>query len=340
MEKYSLIRKHLKLIVIVFTLLITSCTKKASYIKNSGFTQGTTYSFIYESPKSIDFQKELENELKRFDGSLSNYQTNSIISRMNHNDSTVLADELFETCFERAMEISKITDGAFDLTVGPLVNVWGFGFEDDQAVDSTKIDSIMSFVGFQKIKLVNHKLFKENKDIKVDVNAIAQGYSVDVIANWLEQKNIENYMVEIGGEVRAKGINSKGILWKIGIDKPIEDQSASNRELQAIASLNNKSLATSGNYRKFYEKDGIKYSHTINPKTGYPARNSLLSASVLATDCMTADAFATAFMVLGIEKSIELANKLDYLEVYFIYIDSTQNYSIYASDGFNNTINK
>jgi thiamine biosynthesis lipoprotein len=193
-------------------------------------------------------------------------------------------------------------------------------------------------VGFQKIKLANRKLIKENKDIKVDVNAIAQGYSVDVIVNWLEHKNIENYLVEIGGEVCAKGINGKGIVWKIGIDKPIEDQSASNRELQAIASLNNKSLATSGNYRKFYEKDGIKYSHTINPKTGYPARNTLLSASVLATDCMTADAFATAFMVLGVEKSIELANKLDYLEVYFIYTDSTQNYSVYASDGFTKII--
>jgi thiamine biosynthesis lipoprotein len=305
-KKYYL----LKLLVI---FLITSCSQKASYIKNSGFIQGTTYSFIYESPKGIDFQKELENELKRFDGSLSNYQTNSIISRMNHNDSTVLADELFEACFERAMEISEITDGAFDLTVGPLVNAWGFGFEDDQAVGSTKIDSLMQFVGFQKIKLANRKLIKENKDIKVDVNAIAQGYSVDVIVNWLEHKNIENYLVEIGGEVRAKGINGKGIVWKIGIDKPIEDQSASNRELQAIASLNNKSLATSGNYRKFYEKDGIKYSHTINPKTGYPARNTLLSASVLATDCMTADAFATAFMVLGVEKSIELANKLYYI---------------------------
>ena len=308
------------------------------YIRNSGFTQGTTYHFIYESPKGEDFQKELEAELEEFNQSLSNYHSTSVISKMNHNDSTVKADLLFETCFMKAMEISAITDGAFDLTVGLLVNAWGFGFEDAQKVDSKTIDSLMQYVGYHKIKLENGKLVKSHPNIKIDVNAIAQGYAVDVIAQWLEEKQIENYMVEIGGELRVKGINDKGTLWQIGIDKPIDGSSETDRELQNIVSLDNMSLSTSGNYRKFYEKEGIKYSHTIDPKTGYPVQHNLLSASVAAIDCMTADAFATAFMVLGLEKSIELANKLDYLEVYFIYSDSTSQYRVYASEGFQKMI--
>jgi len=318
--------------------LLTSCTEKASYIRNSGYIQGTTYHFIYESPNGKDYQIELDGELGRFDLSLSNYETNSIISRMNRNDSTVLADELFETCFNKGMEISETTDGAFDLTVGPLVNAWGFGFEKESKIDKSAIDSLMQLVGYNKIKLIDKKLIKENPNIKIDVNAIAQGYSVDVISAFLEGKKVKNYMVEIGGELRVKGINDKGLLWRIGIDKPIEGSSESNRELQEIVSLNNLSLSTSGNYRKFYEKDGIKYSHTIHPKTGYPSKSNLLSASVASADCMTADALATAFMVMGTEKSIELVSQLKNIEVYFISIDSTNQYQVYASDGFKKMI--
>jgi len=319
-------------------LLLVSCSPNPKYIRNSGFTQGTTYHFIYKSPKGEDFQKELEVELEKFNQSLSNYHPTSIISRTNHDDTSVMADLLFEACFMKAMEISAITGGAFDLTVGPLVNAWGFGFEDAQKVDSKTIDSLMQYVGYHKIKLENGRLIKNNPNIKVDVNAIAQGFAVDVISQWLEEKQIENYMVEIGGELRVKGINDKGTLWQIGIDKPIDGSSETDRELQNIVSLDNMSLSTSGNYRKFYEKEGIKYSHTIDPKTGYPVQHNLLSASVAAIDCMTADAFATAFMVLGLEKSIELANKLDYLEVYFIYSDSTSQYRVYASEGFQKMI--
>jgi thiamine biosynthesis lipoprotein len=319
-------------------LLFFSCHRHKAYVYNNGFTQGTTYHIVYESPNGKDFHKELDEELTRFDHSLNTYQSNSIISRMNRNDSSALADELFETCFKRAMEVSVISNGAFDLTVGPLVNAWGFGFEEEKTMDPETIDSLKMLVGYKKVKLVHKKLLKENPNIKIDVNAIAQGYSVDVVSSFLEKKHIKNYLVEIGGEVRAHGKNEKGAVWRIGIDKPIDGSNEANRELQEIVSLNNLSLSTSGNYRKFYEKDGIKYSHTIDPITGYPARNSLLSASVAASDCMTADAFATVFMVMGIEKSIEMANRLHYLEVYFIYSDSTNQYRIYASEGFKKMI--
>jgi len=215
-----------------------------------------------------------------------------------------------------------------------LVNAWGFGFEQEKKIGTATIDSLMQLVGYHKVKLIDKKLVKENPKSKIDVNAIAQGFSVDVIASFLEKKKIKNYMVEIGGELKAKGINDKGVFWRIGIDKPIEGSTEENRELQEIVSLNNMSLSTSGNYRKFYEKDGIKYSHTIDPKTGYPAKSNLLSASVAAPDCMTADALATAFMVMGTEKSIELVNQLKTIEVYFIYTDSTNQYKVYASEGF------
>jgi thiamine biosynthesis lipoprotein len=238
------------------------------------------------------------------------------------------------------MEISKLTDGAFDLTVAPVVNAWGFGFDESKKADSALIDSLMHFVGYEKVVLKNKKIIKQFTGTMLDASAVAKGQGVDVAANYLEKQGIQNYMVEIGGEVRVKGINASGSLWKIGIDKPIEDPTASNRELQDVILLTNKSMATSGNYRQFYEKDGVIYSHTINPKTGYPARNSLLSTSVIADDCMTADAFATAFMVMGIDKSIALSKELDYLDVYFIYADSLNTLQVYASEPFKNLIAK
>jgi len=330
-----MIKNLLPFLLILF--VFTACSKK-EYIRNEGFIFGTSYHIIYESDKNLE--QEILTRLQQFNKSLNTYDSASIISRINRNDTAVTVDSFFITCFNKAKNVSEITGGAFDITVAPVVNAWGFGFNETENVDSNFIDSLMQFVGFHKIKLTDNKIYKADKGIMLDVSAIAKGYGVDVVAELFEKKGIENYMVEIGGEVRAKGKNSKGKFWQIGIDKPIDDVTASNRELQAIVGLNNKSLATSGNYRQFYMKNGIKYSHTINPKTGYPARNRLLSSSVLADNCMTADAFATAFMVLGVDKSIELVNKLNYLEVYFIYSDSIGNYKIYASDGFKNILNK
>ncbi|PKP11563.1 MAG: thiamine biosynthesis protein ApbE [Bacteroidetes bacterium HGW-Bacteroidetes-4] len=325
-------------IALFVSILISSCTQKPSYIKNEGYVFGTTYHFTYES--KTNYEPELKALLNEFNRSLSTYDPNSIISRINKNDTLVVADSFFIQCFEKSMEISKLTDGAFDLTVAPVVNAWGFGFDESKKADSALIDSLMHFVGYEKVVLKNKKIIKQFTGTMLDASAVAKGQGVDVAANYLEKQGIQNYMVEIGGEVRVKGINASGSLWKIGIDKPIEDPTASNRELQDVILLTNKSMATSGNYRQFYEKDGVIYSHTINPKTGYPARNSLLSTSVIADDCMTADAFATAFMVMGIDKSIALSKELDYLDVYFIYADSLNTLQVYASEPFKNLIAK
>jgi len=323
---------------LISSIIIVSCVNKESYLKNQGYIFGTTYHFTYKHKKNIE--PEIIKELKKFNNSLSTYDKNSTISRINSNDTTVELDTYFIECFNRANEISQLTNGAFDMTVAPVVNAWGFGFDESTKADSSKIDSLMQFVGFDKIKINNKRIEKVHKETMLDGSAIAKGFGVDIASQVLEKAGIVNYMVEIGGEVRAKGINQKNNLWRIGIDKPIDDPTAMQRELDAIVSLDNKSLATSGNYRQFYEKDGIKYSHTIDPHTGYPARNNLLSASVLANDCMTADALATAFMVLGFEKSQALADSIENIEVYFIYTDSAQNYKTYCSTGFEELLMK
>jgi FAD:protein FMN transferase len=317
-----------------------SCRQPLPYRTNDGFIQGSTYHIIYQPLDEVDLQKDIESELLKFDNSLSTYNPNSIISRVNQNDSDVVLDDLFIKCFTKAQQVSEISEGAFDLTVAPLVNAWGFGFKNKIDVNAKVIDSIMQFTGYQKVKLINNKIIKSHPSIQLDASAIAQGFSVDIISEFLESKGIVNYMVEIGGEVRAKGINSKGQLWRIGIDKPIDGSEPENRELQNIVNLKDKSISTSGNYRKFYIKDGIKYSHTINPKTGYPAQSNLLSASVLADDCMTADAFATVCMVIGVEKAIELDKRLPEIEIYLIFADSTNQFRTYASPSFEQIIEK
>jgi thiamine biosynthesis lipoprotein len=275
---------------------------------------------------------EIEYLLNEFDTSLSTYNKNSLITAINNNTENK-TDKYLKTVFIRAQEISEYTDGAFDITVGPLVNAWGFGFSEKELMNKRKIDSILKFVGYKKVWLENDRIIKADPRIKIDMNAIAQGYAVDVVASFLENQKIENYLVEIGGEVRTKGLNPKNEVWKIGIDKPIENNNIPGENLQAIVHLSNKSLATSGNYRRFYEQDGIKYSHTIDPKTGYPVNHSLLSVTVIATDCMTADAFATAFMVLGLDKSVDLVQKHPELEAYFVFSDNEGKYNIKLTTG-------
>ena len=312
--------KVLRIVIIIsiFFFLI-SCNNNSEYVSNAGFIHGTIYHITYESKKDVDLKKEIEKCMHDFDTSLSTYDPNSIISRVNSNDTNVVLDYYFKTVFKKANEVSEKTQGAFDITVAPLVNAWGFGFEKINNVDSAFIDSILQYVGYQKVELSNNKIIKQNPNIKLDANAIAKGYSVDVVCDFLNKKEIENYLVEIGGEIRAKGVNKNNEIWRIGIDKPIEDTTLSSREIEDIVYLKNQAVATSGNYRQFYIKDGIKYSHTVNPKTGFPVTHSLLSASVFADDCMTADAYATAFMVLGLEKSIAIVKSNPKLEAYFIY---------------------
>lgn len=319
MKPFSL--RSLLIINLLLPLLIaTSCNKKFQLIKISGNTQGTTYTITYYSADNIDLQPEIEKILNDFENSLSIYRPNSIVSRINSNDSAVIVDDYFITVFKKSMEISQATNGAFDITVGPLVNAWGFGFKNKIDPDSNKIKELRRNVDFRMVNLIKNRIIKAYPEISLDFNAIAQGYTVDIIAKFLENKNIQNYLVEIGGEIKAKGKKEDGKCWTIGIEEPSDNNI--NRNLKATMQLCDKALATSGNYRKFYIKDGIKYSHTIDPKTGYPVQHSLLSASVFAESCMEADAYATAFMVMGMEKATQFIEKHPELDVYFIYADA------------------
>jgi FAD:protein FMN transferase len=320
-------------------LLITLLTiwfipkPEKEYKKIEGFIQGTTYHITYEYNKKKDLHPDIKKILQEFDMSLSSYNPNSIISRINSNDPTVIADDLFIEVFEKALEVNKKSGGAFDITVAPIVNAWGFGFTPGADIDSSLIDSLMQFIGMEKVILKDKKVIKSNPSVILDVNAIAQGFSVDVVCRFLEKKKVKNYLVEIGGELRSKGNNPKGKDWKIGIDKPIDGNQIAGKSLQAVVKIKDKALSTSGNYRKFYEKNGIKYAHTMDPKTGYPVVSKLLSASVMADDCITADSYATVFMVIGLEKSIEFLAVNKFLDAYLIYSDDLGNFQIYLTEG-------
>lgn len=315
-----------------------------------GETQGTTYTIKYLTEKGKNYQLAIDSVLVAFSQSLSTYIPDSEISAFNKmeniDSSIVFKNEFFYPVLKSSKEIFELSEGVFDPTLAPIIRVWGFGeMAEPEKIPSDKIDSLLEFVGFDKyIVFDKTSLKKTKKHVQLNFNAIAQGYAVDIVALFLEKKNITNYMVEIGGEVRANGKGTEGKGWKIGIDKPIdEDANTENtnqnteRELQAIVTLNNKSLVTSGNYRKFYIREGKKYAHTINPKTGYPVTHTLLSATILANDAMTADGLGTACMVLGKDKALALIEKLENTEVFLIYDDNGTTKTV-MSKGFENFI--
>lgn len=318
----------------LLVFVIASCQNSPSkYIYNKGTVYGTTYTISYESPKGIDLHEEITKKLNEYNRMFSTFDRESTISKINNNEPVDLSKE-FIVCYEKALEVSEITNGAFDITAGAMVNAWGFGPEEKKKMTQERVDSLIQITGYQKIKLENGRIIKENPNIKLDMNAIAKGYTSDLIGNFLAENGCRNYMVEIGGEVAAKGINERGKTWTIGISKPDETDIFGTTGLQAKVKLTDHGMATSGNYRNFYVEDGKKYAHTIDPKTGYPVQHSVLSSTVIANDCMTADAYATAFMVLGLETSIEIDRKVPEIEVFFIYADEQGNNQVYMSDGF------
>jgi len=291
----------------------------------AGYVQGTTYHITYENEIGNDLNRQIDSLLEAFDLTFSEYIPNSIISRINRNDSTVEINEMFVTVFNKSVEIYRETGGAFDLTVGPLVDAWGFGPEKKDTVNRKRIDSLLKLVGMNKVRISGKKLIKDSPGIILDVNGIAQGYSVDMVCDFFEKLGIKNYLVEIGGEVRAKGKNDKGKLWRIGIDRPSYDSNP-GENLQTILSLDNKAVTTAGNYRSYFEENGVKYSHIIDPHTGKPIKNRLLSVTIVAKDALTADAWDTPCMVLGINGTRDLLNKHPELDAYLIYNDEMGNY--------------
>lgn len=331
-------KRNINITLLLGVVLMLSCTSKKdsaealTYISNSGEIFYTSYHIKYEYSKSLE--KEILDELERFELSLNPFRENTIITKINENI-PVEPDSMFLDVFNKSIEVSKNTGGKFDITASPLIDAWGFGFKNIDNVTPEIIDSILQFVGYEKI-FINKEGLIEKIDPRVQINtsAISKGYSCDLVAHLFDTLGIENYMVEIGGEVVAKGVNDKGVCWRIGVDKPVNDSTGMLHDLQTIVSLCNKSLATSGNYRNYYVKDDKKYAHTIDPETGYPSEQDLLSVTIIADDCMTADAYATAFMAMGRDKAKEVAQNISGLEYYLFYAMDNEEVGIEYSEGF------
>ena len=323
------------LLLIIGTVVILK--KQPPFRTNEGMVFGTIYKITYQH--NDDLQNDIKAAMMEVDNSLSPYNPSSIITRINHNEDTVL-NEHFVHVFNLAQQISSETEGAFDITVAPLVNAWGFGFKHSIDIEPSVIDSLRQFVGYQKIKLEDGKIIKEDERTMLDCSAIAKGYGVDRVARLLDQKGVKNYMVDIGGEVVLKGKNPRMKNWRIGINKPVEDSLSVNQEVQTILEVSDVGMATSGNYRKFYYKDGKRYAHTIDPRIGTPVQHNILSATVIAKDCTSADAYATAFMVMGLEKAKAFCEAHPELHAYFICDGEGESYEIFATPGMEKFIVK
>ncbi|MDR2970176.1 MAG: FAD:protein FMN transferase [Tannerellaceae bacterium] len=313
------------------SLLFLSCADGNPYYEERASVFNTLYTIKYQSPEML--AEEIDAELDAVNLSLNPFNPNSIIAKVNRNED-VETDEHFRTVFNKAMEISRNSNGFFDITSAPLVNAWGFGTSKTDSVSSQMIDSIRQFVGYRKVRLEGNRVIKEDPRIRLNCSAIAKGYAADAVAAMLERKGVENYMVEIGGEVVVKGVNENGQGWRIGIRKPEEVSLNKPVALEETIQLRKKKgIATSGDYQNFYIKDGKKIGHTINPLTGYPAEQNILSCTIVADDCMTADAYATALMAMGTDDAVRIADTLNEFDYYLIYADRDGNYKIKCSVG-------
>lgn len=325
------------LLLIVGTILIIRQQQAMPYQLNKGPVFGTFYTINYQSDK--DYHEEIKAALQDVDDALSMFNEQSIISHINRGDDGK-ANDMFMEVFNKAMEVSKETDGAFDITVAPLVNAWGSGFKNGEMPTRQQVDSIRQFIGWKKVTAEGKTIKKTDRRVMLDCSAIAKGYGVDVVARLLKDKGITNFMVEIGGEIITKGISPKRVPWKIGVIKPTEDSLQTSGEYQTILNVTDKAMATSGNYRNFYYKGGKRYAHTIDPKTGYPVQHNILSATVLAKDCATADAYATSFMVMGLEGAKVILERHPELMAYLIYNNQDNNLAVWYSPSMKDKIER
>ncbi len=315
---------------IVFLLLLIAGTvvimrqnhpSAPPFQREEGVVFGTVYHTTYQCDSSV--QDQILGELHKVDASLSMFNPNSTISRLNRNE-THETDSLFRIVFNMSQAISEATRGDFDITIAPLVNAWGFGFKTGELPDSAQVDSLRSFVGWNMVSLADDgTLHKADDRMVLDCSAVAKGFGVDQAVALFERLGIRNYMMEIGGEVIAKGHNPKGEPWVIGINQPVEDSTSTNRDIQTVMETTDCHIATSGNYRNYYTtSDGRKLAHTIDPHSGYPVQQDILSSTVVAPSCAMADAFATAFMVMGLDEAKKTLAAHSELKAYFIYKDA------------------
>ena len=330
------------LFLLLFVVSQYSCRERSlTYSTITGFAQGSTYTMVFENRNHLSpslINEQVGQILHEFDMSMSGYVDSSIVCRINRNED-VRCDSFYTGNFNKSREIWQMSGGAFDITVAPLVRAWGFGPDSHKFMTPQKRDSLLQLVGMEKVDLRDGKILKTDPRITLDFNAIAQGYSVDVICKFFDSKGFTSYLVEIGGEVRVKG-KKDGRPWQIGIDKPVDDNMVPGENLEAIIKLTDKALATSGNYRKFYVENGVKYSHTIDPRTGNPARNSLLSATIIAADCATADGVATACMVIGKDKAVDFLSQHPEFSGYFIFSDESGNFRTWISTGLGSSVDE
>lgn len=333
--KSSIFRILFLLFLIVGSIYIIRQQNTMPYQHNTGQIFGTTYHITYQSDK--DLHREILQRLQLVDQTFSTFNDESIISKINRNEPVKL-NQMFIEVFDLAKTVSKDTHGAFDITVAPLVNVWGFGFKSGTPPTKAVIDSLRHLTGYEKVKLIGSTVRKQDPRIMLDCSAIAKGYGSDVVAQYLRSRDVENFMIEIGGEIVVQGNSDKRLPWKIGVTKPTDDSTQVNNELQTVLNVSNTAMATSGNYRRFYYKNGKKYAHTIDPKTGYPVQHNILSATVLANTCAKADAYATSFMVLGLEKTQQVLQHHPDLMVYLIYADGQGKNKVWYSPSLKKAI--
>lgn len=306
------------MVIAALLLLLLPDSPKAQYYHNQGNIFGTYYNIRYQATE--DLHDAIQQRLQDFDHSLSMFNPNSVITHINRNDS-ITTDPLFEAMYAEAHAISLLSNGAFDITVRPLVNAWGFG-NNSQHTASPNVDSIMAFVGYNKIRLIDHHLVKTDERITLDASAIAKGYACDVVANLLRENGCENLLVDIGGEVVLQGINQQRNAWRVGITRPTIEATGAEQELQEVIESCQLCMATSGNYLQYYFVNGERRSHTIDPRTGSPVQHSLLSATVTASSCMRADALATACMVLGKKEALDMIERTPDAACYLIVADA------------------
>ena len=306
------------IVLLTITTALASCVRSPKRVEYCGVTQGSYFSIIYYDDENRHFEAEIDSIFKEVDNAVSLWNDNSIIRKVNRNEDVVV-NQIFKDNFEWARKASEFSNGAFDATIGPLVSAWGFHYKKELEMTPEMVDSIRQLVDYHKVEIIDDKVVKANPNMTLDFNAVAQGYTTDLIGKFLETKGIYNYLVDVGGEIFARGTKPNGEQWTIGIEKPTENFD-SERSVQIKINLKDKGIVTSGNYRKYIEKDGVRYSHSINPKTGYPVEHNLLSATVIADNASWADCLATICMLVGKEKASKLLENQG-VEAYFIFAE-------------------
>ena len=327
-----------RILILMGFVVLVSCVKQPKKVVLQGLAQGSYYAITYFDDEGRDFQREIDSIFHAIDLSVNLWVDSSVISKVNRNEDVAL-DKIFIDNFNLAQEASRLSDGYFDPTIAPIVAAWGFSYKSGDSITPQRIDSLRAIVDYRKVRLDNGKVVKDDPRIALDFNAIAQGYTSDLIAAFLDGKGIKNYLVDTGGEIMARGGKPDGKPWIVGIEKPADNWD-SERVVQTRVALRDKGLVTSGSTRKYIERNGKRYSHSIDPKTGYPVEHNVLSVTVLAENSAWADALASICMVMGLEKSLPLIENMDGVEAYYIFQNENGALEIFATEGFGECIVK